>query len=277
MLPFFSSILPSINNTYSMFHQICSYCAIQYWVDYQDKRTVDFYASAIYPNHLFFFFVIFHLLIAKGIPVWREIVAERQMKRKKKKMVIKSNKDNKLMCVEKNHNSLNSGINGIIERQIEELLQVCESSEASSPSSESDASQEPRRFSPCSPIHSDLTLTSSLHQQNFDSSCSRACSTSWYDIRSLMFYYNTLMITVNGFFFFWFAAHINFGSKFVDFRYPSFDDVSPQTMYEIQLVSIYFWTKPLDLLDTVFFALRGKSSHLSFLHLYHHTLVKFSF
>ncbi|KAL1116487.1 hypothetical protein AAG570_004959, partial [Ranatra chinensis] len=38
-----------------------------------------------------------------------------------------------------------------------------------------------------------------------------------------------------------------------------------------RVVYVYFLVKILDLLDTVFFVLRKKNSHVSFLHLYHHT------
>jgi hypothetical protein len=127
-------------------------------------------------------------------------------------------------------------------------------------------------------VTNDVSNThSNVHHAKYEKTSSSSGSSSrlssWFDLRSLMLCYNTLMVAINCFFFFWFAAHIDFGRKFIDFSYPSFDDVSEQTLYEIQMISIYFWTKPLDLLDTVFFSLRGKSSHLTFLHLYHHTLV----
>lgn len=41
-------------------------------------------------------------------------------------------------------------------------------------------------------------------------------------------------------------------------------------MIELKLTYAYFLLKIFDLLDTVFFVLRKKNSHLSFLHCYHH-------
>ncbi|XP_003737008.1 elongation of very long chain fatty acids protein 5 [Galendromus occidentalis] len=39
----------------------------------------------------------------------------------------------------------------------------------------------------------------------------------------------------------------------------------------------YFWVRVLDLLDTVFFVLAKKQSHVSFLHVYHHVVVVLTF
>lgn len=38
-------------------------------------------------------------------------------------------------------------------------------------------------------------------------------------------------------------------------------------------VWLYYMAKVIELLDTVFFVLRKKNSQVSFLHLYHHTLM----
>ncbi|XP_058818384.1 elongation of very long chain fatty acids protein AAEL008004-like [Topomyia yanbarensis] len=46
--------------------------------------------------------------------------------------------------------------------------------------------------------------------------------------------------------------------------------LSETAVKEVQLVHYYYLLKVLDLVDTVFFVLRKKQSHVSFLHVYHH-------
>lgn len=44
-------------------------------------------------------------------------------------------------------------------------------------------------------------------------------------------------------------------------------------LFVLNLVWLYFVTKLIDLLDTVFFVLRKKSRQISFLHVYHHVMM----
>ncbi|XP_053680964.1 elongation of very long chain fatty acids protein AAEL008004-like [Anopheles nili] len=53
-------------------------------------------------------------------------------------------------------------------------------------------------------------------------------------------------------------------------------DTNPQAMTILRLGYFYFLLKILDLADTVFFVLRKKQSHVSFLHVYHHTIMALS-
>ncbi|XP_047515879.1 elongation of very long chain fatty acids protein AAEL008004-like isoform X1 [Pieris napi] len=48
-------------------------------------------------------------------------------------------------------------------------------------------------------------------------------------------------------------------------------DFSESGLHAAKIVYCYFLLKVLDLFDTVFFVLRKKSNHVSFLHVYHHT------
>lgn len=44
-------------------------------------------------------------------------------------------------------------------------------------------------------------------------------------------------------------------------------------MYQAHLSYMYFALKLIDYLDTIFFILRKKTAHVSFLHVYHHVVV----
>jgi len=46
-------------------------------------------------------------------------------------------------------------------------------------------------------------------------------------------------------------------------------------MQMARAVWLYYMAKIVELLDTVFFVLRKKQSQVSFLHVYHHTLMPF--
>lgn len=51
---------------------------------------------------------------------------------------------------------------------------------------------------------------------------------------------------------------------------------SPRNKIYGRVAFIYFSLKLLDLFDTVFFVLRKKSNQISFLHLYHHSMMAFT-
>ncbi|KFB34998.1 AGAP003196-PA-like protein [Anopheles sinensis] len=95
------------------------------------------------------------------------------------------------------------------------------------------------------------------------------------EIRSLLIVYNLVQVVAN-------AVAFTLGLKYLrDFPYsflcqPIQLDGSEQFMAEMKLGYIYFLLKVLDLSDTVFFVLRKKQSHVSFLHVYHHTVMVLS-
>ena len=93
------------------------------------------------------------------------------------------------------------------------------------------------------------------------------------DLRSLMLIYNTSMVAINAFFFTYVLLNCQYGRRFLDFQYPDPNDMSEAALWEVKIAYLYWWSKFLDLLDTVFFVVRKKYSHISFLHLYHHTCV----
>ncbi len=94
-----------------------------------------------------------------------------------------------------------------------------------------------------------------------------------FELRGIMFAYNCIMVTINTFFFAAVVYRMDYGRRFLDFKYHDEIDTSPSMLLEIHLGYFYWLSKFADLADTFFFSLRKKSSHITFLHLYHHTVV----
>jgi len=94
-----------------------------------------------------------------------------------------------------------------------------------------------------------------------------------FELRNIMLIYNIFMVISNAYFFFKSLKWLNYGLRIFEFEFPSGDDNSPETMVMIYECYLYGLTKLIDLLDTIFFVLRKKDSQVTFLHLYHHTIV----
>ena len=94
-----------------------------------------------------------------------------------------------------------------------------------------------------------------------------------YELRTPMLVYNILMVVFNAYFFFKFISFSEYGRVYLNFEFPSRYDDSPKALAITQTMYLYFWTKFIDLLDTVFFVLRKRDRQVSGLHLYHHTIV----
>jgi hypothetical protein len=94
-----------------------------------------------------------------------------------------------------------------------------------------------------------------------------------FSLRRPMFIYNILMVICNAVFFPYAVYKINFGRRLMHFNYPPVV-YSSNSLLEINMLYIYWLTKFADLADTFFFCWRKKSSHISVLHLYHHTSVR---
>ena len=94
-----------------------------------------------------------------------------------------------------------------------------------------------------------------------------------YQLRGPMFVYNTVMVVINFYFFFQSIEWLDYGRQLSNFKCPDGTDWTDRTMVHIWSFYLYWLTKFLDLLDTVFFVLRKKYSQISALHLYHHTTV----
>ncbi|UXI22533.1 ATP-binding cassette sub-family G member 1 [Sarcoptes scabiei] len=92
-------------------------------------------------------------------------------------------------------------------------------------------------------------------------------------LRGLLLVYNIFMVVINLFIFYNILKRIDYGRRFLIFKFPDPNDVSPDTLYEIKIGYLCYLTRLLDLFDTIFFVLRKKENQITFLHLYHHTMV----
>lgn len=92
-------------------------------------------------------------------------------------------------------------------------------------------------------------------------------------LRGPMLVYNICMVVINIYIFIQLLYRIDYGRRFLIFKFPSPTDVRESTLTEIKLGYICYLSRWMDLLDTVFFVLRKKQSQITFLHIYHHTLV----
>ena len=92
-------------------------------------------------------------------------------------------------------------------------------------------------------------------------------------LRGPMLVYNITMVILNSYFFMQAIRWLDYGRQLFNFKWPSDDDRSPETLSYVWSFYLYWLTKFIDLLDTVFFVLRKKNSQITPLHLYHHTSV----
>lgn len=95
-----------------------------------------------------------------------------------------------------------------------------------------------------------------------------------FEVKMLIRLHNVMQILLNGY-----ALSLGFFNSYYqdDFsltcRRHDPTDTSPSALGLLQASYIYYLTKYLDLFDTVFFVLRKKNSQVSFLHVYHHTIM----
>uniref|UniRef100_A0A1B6CHU4 Elongation of very long chain fatty acids protein n=1 Tax=Clastoptera arizonana TaxID=38151 RepID=A0A1B6CHU4_9HEMI len=95
-----------------------------------------------------------------------------------------------------------------------------------------------------------------------------------YNIKYIVMAYNVMQIYINTNIFlkmFTTPGSLEYFSKHS--CHPLRPDLNPVRSAIMEAMHIYFVTKVLDLSDTIFFVLKKKQSHVTFLHVYHHTLM----
>lgn len=94
-----------------------------------------------------------------------------------------------------------------------------------------------------------------------------------YNLKRPMFVYNFILVVLNLYFFVKVASRSRFGKLFMELDYHESAAITEEKLQDVYLVYGYFLTKFLDWIDTIFLILRKKNSHVSFLHVYHHSMV----
>lgn len=96
-----------------------------------------------------------------------------------------------------------------------------------------------------------------------------------FDMRYAMIAYNFLMVLVSSTIVYLFSVHAWFNDY--SFRCQPVDYTnSPQAMMVLKTSYLYFLVKFVEFIDTAFFVLRKKQSHISTLHVIHHGILPFS-
>ncbi|XP_075740736.1 very long chain fatty acid elongase AAEL008004 [Rhipicephalus microplus] len=96
-------------------------------------------------------------------------------------------------------------------------------------------------------------------------------------IKPLITFYNAVMVVCSAYY-----VHAFFTTAYIRKGYSpicqgiDFDARDEDTMYLLGLYWSYTMVRILDFLDTFFFVLRKKDSHVSFLHVVHHSMVAFN-
>ncbi|XP_055541048.1 elongation of very long chain fatty acids protein AAEL008004-like [Wyeomyia smithii] len=91
-----------------------------------------------------------------------------------------------------------------------------------------------------------------------------------FDLRRMLLVYNLIQIVAN--IFVAFAGTKLMIEKRVSLLCEPIDRSTNEiALREVRLVHCYYVLKVVDLIDTIFFVLRKKQNHVSFLHVYHHT------
>ncbi|CAN7998826.1 unnamed protein product [Ixodes hexagonus] len=93
-----------------------------------------------------------------------------------------------------------------------------------------------------------------------------------YDLKRVIMAYNASMVVLNIFFFYKFLTHSYLGGGY-SWVCQGIDFHDPKSLPIVSYCWWYFMVRILDFADTLFFLLRKKYSHISFLHVVHHTLV----
>ncbi|XP_017487169.1 PREDICTED: elongation of very long chain fatty acids protein 1-like, partial [Rhagoletis zephyria] len=98
-----------------------------------------------------------------------------------------------------------------------------------------------------------------------------------YQLRLPMLVYNSSMVVINFYFLFKSLSWLNYGRELVNFKWPEWETSdkfnTEDAREQVWSFYLYWLTKFVDLLDTIFFVLRKKDRQITHLHLYHHSIV----
>ncbi|RWS00847.1 elongation of very long chain fatty acids protein-like isoform X2, partial [Dinothrombium tinctorium] len=94
-----------------------------------------------------------------------------------------------------------------------------------------------------------------------------------FDLRWLMIIYNFSMVILSAWMFTQGCQLLNYGLDAWECQVIDYTLTTSQTMQLIQIGWIFFISKLIELLDTIFFVLRKKSEQVTNLHVIHHTVV----
>ncbi|CAG2121401.1 unnamed protein product, partial [Medioppia subpectinata] len=92
-------------------------------------------------------------------------------------------------------------------------------------------------------------------------------------LRKTLMVYNLMLVVINVYFAYTATKWLDYGFKPLFDRLPARNQWSDKAVAEIPDKIIYFYTKLIDLFDTIFFVLRKKSNQITFLHVYHHFII----
>lgn len=94
-----------------------------------------------------------------------------------------------------------------------------------------------------------------------------------FDLKPLIRFYNFSMVLLNAYLFYHASPFLNFGLHCWGCK----QAVQPMVRESIPVVWLVLVSRFFDFFDTMFFVLRKKFSHVSFLHVFHHTVVPIGF
>ena len=96
-----------------------------------------------------------------------------------------------------------------------------------------------------------------------------------FDLRKVMIFHNTFLVLLNGIGFLIAMAGTNFGAITLQCKQFNPDSTDTTDQILLYLGYTYYISKFIDFLDTIYFVLRKKDSHVTGLHVFHHTMMPF--
>ena len=96
-----------------------------------------------------------------------------------------------------------------------------------------------------------------------------------YNLRTVMIIHNTFLVLLNGIGLIIALAGTNFGAITLECKQFNPDSQNSTDQILLYLGYTYYISKYIDFLDTIYFVLRKKDTHVTGLHVFHHTMMPF--